>query len=212
VALATIHIGPVPVEPLTTRNLNTAPGLAPGVTYGLVPSPVGSRFRVDIETPIGREIDTYEVRTTAGGLPTDGIFLVSVTIQNKAREIVFDAPAGLEPKLLSFPVDDQSVNAVAVDPVRKTSLTIVGSVAGRKPVRLEGCGIAVDAWKFSGSRVFQELDSGIQFADSTYELYFAPQLGGLVVGDHYVTHAVIGPLTYDGDWSSNIGDLAPITK
>ncbi|MDQ1436669.1 MAG: hypothetical protein QOK43_298 [Acidimicrobiaceae bacterium] len=195
----------IPLPPLTRRIVRALPNLVPGINAFEIEQPVGL---------FGSEIDTYEVRRTSQFSPADGIFLTRLQYKMPDFNIDFNPVPALAPQLVKLPAQNQpAVSATSVDPASGLVLNITGSVDAATRYRLDACGEVVEAWKFTnGVRVLQGLppNQANAITNTTYEFYFAPQLGGLIVGDHIVTQGSFGPLRYSTDSTSNIGGLKPL--
>jgi hypothetical protein len=184
----------------------------------MVPTVTPGAFAFDIErlADFGIEVDTYEVRQNNPSTPTDGIYLTRLRYENQKGAVLmdFNPPSLLAPKLVSLPVVDETTTPVpSVDPTHQLVLTVSGTVDGHTRQRLDACGELVEAWKFSGVRVLQGVtDQSQAIRDSTYEFWFAPQLGGLIVGDHIVSNGTLGVIQYSTDMTTNIGELKPTGK
>lgn len=194
---------PLPVPALTVRTIRQVPTSTPDAILAYEIEQVGYA---------GKEIDTIEVRYT-GRSSTDGVYLTRLQYIAHDYKIDFNPLPLTAPQLFPLPITPTAapVSASAVDVEDRLALQVSGQVDGRNRVRLDACGEIVEAWKFSGTRVLQGLppnqDQGIR--DTTYELYLAPQLGGLIVGDHVVTSGNVAGIPYQSDITSNIGALQP---
>lgn len=193
----------VALPPLTRRTVRALPSLTPGI----------ASYEMQQQAPTFIETDTYEVRQTNPSVAGDGIYLTRIQYKGKDFDIDFNPLPGLAPKLVSLPVQDEPVAATSIDPASGLVLNVSGSVNGRERVRLDACGEVVEAWKFAnGVRILQGLppNQADSVQNTTYEFYFAPQLGGLIVGDHIVTHANYKGFQTTVDNTTNIGGLTPI--
>lgn len=150
----------------------------------------------------GTETQSLEVRA-------DGVYLTRLRFELGQQSLDFE-PFPLPLKLFSLPVSTgEAVSATGVDPVDRLSFTLTGRMGTRE--RIDACGTVIDAWKFSGSRVVQPLlpndTRGVR--STTYEFLFAPQLGGMFVGERAVTTGSIGPFVYQTDVTATIGEISP---
>jgi hypothetical protein len=169
--------------------------------------------------PFFTEIDTFEIRKTANGsgpsAPTDGIYLARLQFTfPTGPSIDFNPPPPLAPRITTLPV--QAVAAApsspttTVDPVHGLVLTLTGTFDGTKPVRLDACGEVLLAWQFTGQRALRSIsDQSVSVVSDTYNLFLAPQYGGLLVGDHVRTTTTVESLLFSVDLDSTIGGLTP---
>ena len=165
-------------------------------------------YEVEAATPVGVQVETIELRT--GGAPgTDGVYLLRLRSEG-IDAFDFHPPSALAPKLLSLPVVSEHVSAASVDPVSGIAFTLSGDVDASSRKRLDACGETVDAWAFTGSRTVQSTRNPTASIQSTrFDSYFAPQLGGLFVGEHHVSQSTFGPVPYALELAANIGGLKP---
>jgi hypothetical protein len=187
---------PVPIESFTTRAVRVVSATPALIVY-----------EEEATMPGGTQTRTIEVRTE--GLPTDGVYLTRLKSDGMAA-FDFHPPATVALKLMSLPVVTERVNSAAVDPVAGIAITISGDVDASGRARLDACGETVDAWSFKGTRTIQSTtnpNSAMQAA--TYHTFFAPQLGGLFVGERMVLNSTFGALPYSVDVAANIGALKP---
>lgn len=199
----------VPVSGLSTRTVRSVMPTASGFTY-------------DYEqvTLAGREIQTIEIRT-AESEPLRGVYLTRLRLfaprngRTPSREetptIDFHPPSLLAPKLMTLPVQTEHIASTSVDVERKLTFTIEGDVDASTRVRIDACGELLDAWRFNGTlRLVQDIQDESRAIRSTkYDTLFAPQLGGLFVGDHVVTTGRFEAFQYTSDLATTIGGLTP---
>jgi hypothetical protein len=198
-----VGLGKFPANGLTVRTVRVLESVAPDVV---------AVYEIEQQGLTGKEIDTIEVRYSDAGAPTDGVYLTRLQYAAPNIEIDFNPPAAAAPKLLSIPVQAREpVSQTAIDLEDRLVLQITGTMDGATRHRLDACGEVVEAWKFSGQRVLQGLppNEGDSISNTKFDFWIAPQLGGLIVGDHLVTQGNFGPLRYQSDIVSTIGDLEP---
>lgn len=192
----------VPTTGLTTRTVRAV-------------TPTGSGFTYDYEqrTLAGREVQTIEVRT-AESEPLKGVYLTRLRLFAVGQEIPtidFHPPSLLAPKLMTLPVQEENIASSSVDVERRLTFTIEGDVDASARVRIDACGELLDAWRFKGTlRLVQDIQDESKAIRSTkYDTLFAPQLGGLFVGDHVVTTGRFEAFQYTSDMATTIGGLTP---
>jgi hypothetical protein len=193
----------VPLSGLTTRTVRLLDSVAPGVV---------AAYEIEQQGLTGTEIDTIEIRYSDAGSPTDGVYLTRLQYRGPDIDIDFNPPAAAAPKLLSLPVRaTEPISETAIDLDDRLVLQVTGTMDGSTRHRLDTCGEVVEAWKFSGQRILQGLppNEGDSIRNTKFDFWIAPQLGGLIVGDHLVTQGNFGPLRYQSDIVTTIGDLAP---
>lgn len=188
-------------------------GLATRTVRALTPLQDGFSYDYEQVTLAGREVQTIEILASDSD-PLSGVYLTRLRLYEpgKAEPLIdFHPPRPVAPKLLSLPVREEDVASTSVDPVSHLTFTIQGHVAASTRVRIDACGELLDAWRFDGTlRLVQDLLEGEKAIRSTdYDLLFAPQLGGLFVGDHVVTTGNFGPFQYRSDIATTIGGLTP---
>ena len=204
---------PVATPPLVRRSVRL---------ITLTPSVVA--YEYEIVRGAVTEIQTIEMRigstgqtgsngsTTSIGTGTtarDGVFLIRLQWKG-IDNFDFRPPAQLAPKLMSFPITSEHISAAALDPVSGIAVTFNGDVDANVRARLAGCNEAFDAWTFKGTRTIQRTSNPSAQAQSpTFDFYFAPQLGGLLVGDRTVTTSTLSAIRHSSDITSVLGSATP---
>jgi hypothetical protein len=186
------------------------PSLATRRIRAVTEAPGVLRYEYEQSSIAGTEVQTVEIRQS--GTLTDGVYLARLQFAGSGVSIDFNPSPLLAPKLMSLPVKEEDVSSTSVDPASALSFTLQGHVSAASRVRIEGCGEAADAWQFKGTtRLVQSItDANKAIRSTTYDWLFAPQLGGMFVGDRVVTQGNLGPFQYTSDVTSTLGHLRPV--